>query len=106
VTNKRKIQILEKVIKRFEKVVKDFDEDCFADYKLDGRGICNHIYSKFLTFKESERADKEDKFFEREFKLRLPKPKDEYGGWCWSMDKKGYQSRINACKKAIERLSK
>ncbi len=113
-TNKRKIQILEKVIKRFEKVVNDYDKTKNAHSKLGSyAGICNYVYGVIMTPEEQNELESWVKlkdvvgrcitpYFINEFKIKMP----TNGHYRWKLNKHGYLSRINACKKAIERLSK
>lgn len=101
-TNKRKIQILKKVIKRFEKIIKS------GEY-YNENGICDTVNFQCMTDVERKEylADNRDtnEIMSKDFKIRLPKPINVYG-YCWEHNKKGYQARIKACQKAIERLSK
>lgn len=106
-TNKRKIQILKKVIKRFEKLIPRLKRDSDAYLDLDFFGICTYGFYKIFRATEKMLWDdnKENltEFFKREFKITMPKRDKVYK---WKFTAKGYQARINACKKAIERLSK
>lgn len=112
-TNKRKIQILKKVIKRLEKIVPKFDKDETAYLELEGFGICT-LAVEFMSRDElndmrdwCRKASGNDTitpFFREEMKITMPsKHRSVY---CWEWNKRGYQARINACKKAIERLSR
>lgn len=104
-TNKRKIQILKKVIKRFEKLLPKFDKDKYAYEKLGfWQGICNYAYWEVLTTSEQLLIESDmTGYFQTEFKIKMP---DKGDGYKWKLNKRGYKARINACKKAIERLSK
>lgn len=101
-TNKRKIQILKKVIKRFERIIKEN----YYDWQY---GICDTIRFECMNKKEIKVYEDDgrdvNEYFSQEFKVRMPNPVDKCG-FCWKRNKKGYQARINACKKAIERLSR
>lgn len=107
-TNKRKIQILKKVIKRFEKLIPKFKFDNLAHHDLDYFGICTYSFYKLFTAEERNLWDdnKENltEFFKREFKITMP---DNDGrSHKWELTAKGYQARIKACKDAIKRLEK
>lgn len=99
-TNKRKIQILKKVIKRFEKLIPKFDKDPHCYRTLRGfDGICDQI-NKNANYIEALSTME----IKEEFKINIPNT--YLTGYAWTFTKKGYQARINACKKAIERLSR
>ena len=108
-TNKRKIQILKKVIKKFEKLIPKFKKDKKAYFNLGSyNGICDYIYHKIMTYDERQvvlnyKGATITPYFKKEFKIKMP-PNSR--GYKWALNKKGYQSRIKACKQAIKELSK
>lgn len=108
-TNKRKIQILKKVIKTFERLIPKFEKNKMAYYNLGlCHGICNYIYHNMMTYSEknevfSYRGVTITTYFKKEFKIKMPSNSRRYK---WALNKKGYQSRIKACKQAIKELSK
>lgn len=110
-TNKRKIAILKKLVKRFEHLIPEFDEDLNAYQQLekDAYGICNYICCNLLSKSESrtvldwldEGENDLTDYMKKEFKIRMPRSNHLYE---WELTKEGYQARVRACKKAIERL--
>ncbi len=100
-TNKRKIRILEKVIKRFEAVVREFDEND-GYLGLDGDlGICDQI-NTILNLGIWDSYESDD--IKEIFKIRMPF--NGGGSYKWGFEVKDYKARIRACIKAIERLNK
>lgn len=110
-TNKRKIQILKKVIKAFEIIIPRLDNDKYAYRELGGnKGICDYIYFEILNpqsdfFAEDGYRDTEiTEYIQSLFRIRMPTVSKDY--YKWSFTKQGYQARIRACKNAIKRLEK
>lgn len=113
-TNKRKIAILKKIIKNFSAIIPKLRKDKYAYRKLKRLGICNH--GAFIVMDEHELNSFTDyahgdgfgykvtELFQKEFMVKMPKAKGNVFKWAFTV--KGYQSRIKACEKAIERLSK
>lgn len=102
-TPQRKINILNKVIKRFEEIIPKFDKDKMAYMELGGFGICNYLYFKVLRpnaiyFKEKGYWDA-NTFAQEEFNIKMPRDNLNYK---WALTKQGYQARVRACKKAVE----
>lgn len=103
-TPQRKINILNKVIKRFEEIIPKFDEDKRAYFELGFFGICSYCYYRLFTSRETtlwnDGEENLTKFFKREFRVAMPDNNGKLHKW--SLTKKGYQARVRACKKAVK----
>ncbi len=94
-TNKQKVKLLQRVLKRLVKQHADTEKSWVWSFSI--LSICEAIacYDKYAGYRN----------LTTEFGIRRPQP-GNYSGYWWPMNSKGNKARIRVVTNAIKRLSK